>query len=197
MRLAAAIATLAVGIAALPALAQQPEQPEQQVPKLDVTPRETDPVEGVLDTMDTPVNPLEDTRIQPVINTTYVEECGGCHVPYQPALQTADAWKAILDALPDHFGASTVEVAPPGDLVEIAEYLRRYAGRPGYGVLVGVDADASPLRITELPYFAKAHATVPPQAFENAGGKWRCQACHEQAGRGFYRDALPEGLMPD
>lgn len=192
MRLATAAGLLAAGLLALPAAAQQAEP---QVPKVDVTPGETDPVTGPLDTMDTPVNPLEDSRIQPVINTTYLEYCSGCHVAYQPALQTADAWIEILERLPDHFGHE-VNRLPPADLAEITQYLRDFAGRPGYGMLAGVEPDAAPLRITDLPFFALAHESVPQGAFEKAGGAYRCAACHDQAGRGFYRDAMPEGLMP-
>lgn len=188
-----ALSGLAAALSVLPATARQAEP---QVPKEDTTPGATDLAQGPPDATGTPVDPLEGSRIQPVINTTYVKVCGGCHVPYQPTLQTADTWRVILERLPEHFGAR-VPIRQPGDLAEITEYLRRYAGRPGYGVLVGVDADASPLRITELPFFARAHQSVPDGSFDRAGGAYQCSGCHEQAGRGFYRDALPSGQEPE
>lgn len=154
--------------------------------KLDITPRETDPVTGVLDTMQTETNPYEDTRIQPVINTTWVEHCSGCHVAYQPALLTAVAWRSILKDLPDHFG-ERIPRPSLDDLTEMEEYARRYAGRPGYGMLVDVDdPDASPRRITDLPVFTQVHQDVTAEAMQRAGGAWRCEPCHAAAGRGFY-----------
>lgn len=174
----------AVVVAAAPLFAQQ-DEPGEATPDVDVTPQNGGDVTGVMDAIETETNPLEDKRIQPVINTTWVEECGSCHVPYQPTLLTAKAWKAILEDLPDHFGREVV-VGPPGDLTELVEYSRRYAGRPGYGVLVNVDPDAHPRRITELPYFKTAHDDVPAEAMQAAGGAYHCESCHAAAGRGFY-----------
>lgn len=137
-------------------------------------------------------DPLERDRTQPVTNDTYVRLCTGCHIAYPPNLQTADAWQAILARLPAHFGTE-VPVPAERDGQDLAQYLRNFAGRPGLGVLTGVEPDAVPLRITELPFFAKAHAKVPDRAVQRAGGAWRCEACHPRAQEGSFERARAGG----
>ena len=48
----------------------------------------------------------DDDNVAPVTNATYAEECGACHMAYQPGLLPAAAWQQIMrtDALADHYG---------------------------------------------------------------------------------------------
>ena len=43
------------------------------------------------------VEPGED--VKPVANATYAEECGACHMAYQPGLLPGDAWRRIQISL--------------------------------------------------------------------------------------------------
>ena len=101
------------------------------------------------------VAPGED--VQPVANATYAEECGACHMAYQPGLLPGDAWQQIMapDALTDHYG-DDASLSP--DLrQEIAGYLAANAAElsgksRSHAFSVG-DAGAGALpRITLPPY---------------------------------------------
>jgi len=37
-------------------------------------------------------------------NPQYQEECGSCHMAYQPGLLTASSWSRIIQGLDNHFG---------------------------------------------------------------------------------------------
>ena len=45
-----------------------------------------------------------DNYFKPVINQTYREACGECHLAYQPELMPSGSWQKILNQLDDHFG---------------------------------------------------------------------------------------------
>jgi hypothetical protein len=137
--------------------------------------------------------------IVPVANTAYGEECGSCHLAYQPGLLPAQAWAQVMDpaALGDHYGddASLAEARR----TEIARYLAansadQASGARSRAFAVGFDAHAGSglPRITETRYFKRKHDEVPASLVTGnpeVGSFSQCPACHRSAAKGIYHDS--------
>ena len=131
----------------------------------------------------------------PIVNATYTQECGSCHMAYQPGLLPPRAWAEIMapSALKDHYGddASLTE-----DLrAEISAFLGASTpdlGRQGYpqrdtGSLVG---NALP-RITESAGFRDEHDEIPARLVKDnpeVGSFSQCNTCHKGAAEGDYEE---------
>jgi hypothetical protein len=138
--------------------------------------------------------------VAPVANADYREECGACHMDYQPGLLPAQAWAQVMDpaALSDHYGdnASLDETLR----TEIASYLTAHsadqASAPrSRAFAVGFDAKTGPglPRITETRYFKRKHHGVPARLVAgnpDVGSFSRCPACHRGAAEGIYNNSL-------
>ncbi|MBK1730966.1 diheme cytochrome c [Thiococcus pfennigii] len=137
--------------------------------------------------------------VAPVTNATYGEECGSCHLAYQPGLLPAQAWTQVMDpaALADHYGddASLTETLR----AEIAGYLLAQAADQASAprsraFAVGFDAHAGTglPRITERRYFERKHDDVPASLVTSnpdVGSFSQCNACHRGAAKGVYNDS--------
>lgn len=120
--------------------------------------------------------------VPPVTHQATLEECGECHMAYQPALLPRESWAAIMDDLPNHFGEDAS--LPPGLTAEIRAYLvgasapaRRQAERPA-------------LKITEQRWWRHEHDDIRAPAWQDpkVGARGNCPACHRGAERGIYED---------
>lgn len=134
-----------------------------------------------------------DDRLAPAGDTTYVQECGGCHLAYPPGLLPARSWNRLLDGLDDHFGENAELAAPARD------HLRAYlahnaadnaANKRSRRIVDSLDG-AAPLRISETPYIQRKHRELPAGAID-ANAKVKalgdCAACHRQAQQGVFDD---------
>jgi len=127
-----------------------------------------------------------------VNNSTYTENCGACHFPYQPSLLPSGSWDKILKGLSDHFGED-VELDPES-MNAIDEYLKAHAADNSPAKLSGKIMKSigskTPLRITRVPYIQRKHHEIEPQVFEreSIGSFSNCAACHIAAGKGVYDD---------
>ena len=140
------------------------------------------------------IAPGEDVR--PVTNATYAEECGGCHMAYQPGLLPATAWQRIMSghALADHYGddASLADERR----ADIAAYLETNsadgASRSRSRAFAVGDSGAGPLpRITATRYFRNEHHEIPARMVTNnpaVGSFSNCNACHQGAAEGVYNE---------
>ena len=122
-----------------------------------------------------------------MMNTTYAEECGSCHMVYPAALLPQQSWRNIMAGLEDHFG----ENAELGDATrgEIEDYLLRESGRASYRKLFRNLGSATPRRITELPYFVHEHDEIPARFVagnDQVKSLSQCNACHQDAERGRF-----------
>ncbi|MEG7525319.1 MAG: diheme cytochrome c [Chromatiales bacterium] len=124
----------------------------------------------------------------------YVEECGGCHFPYQPGLLPAQSWEGIMSGLADHFGESAE--LPDEDAMFIRKYLldnaagRVHAGLPNRIMGSQGDRDFS-LRITETRFFRHEHNELPKklvQENQQVRSFSNCNACHTRAMQGSYNE---------
>jgi mono/diheme cytochrome c family protein len=134
--------------------------------------------------------------VQPVSNAVYAEECGACHMAYQPGLLPSAAWQQIMsiDALADHYG----DDASLSDSVrlELADYLNANsadkASRSRSRAFSVGDAGTGPLpRITATRYFRNEHDEIPARmVVDNAevGSFSNCNACHQGAAEGVYNE---------
>ena len=138
------------------------------------------------------IEPGED--VEPVSNATYREECGACHLAYQPGLLPGDAWQRIMEtsALLDHYGDDAS--LPQGLQDELLGYLTANAAdkavktRSRAFSLGTTTVDALP-RITKTRYFRNEHHEIPAhQVSANAqvGSFSQCNTCHTGADTGVY-----------
>ncbi|MDH5749957.1 MAG: diheme cytochrome c [Rhodospirillales bacterium] len=132
-------------------------------------------------------------RFPPVSNTVTKQECGSCHMAFQPQFLPARSWKAIMAGLDNHFGENAS--IDNDTALEIKTYLVNNAADSGWfrnsRILRGVKNEWTPLRITELPRWVHEHnEEVPAQVWnrKDIGSKANCKACHRDADRGNYDD---------
>jgi len=140
-----------------------------------------------------------DDGFGPADNVTYKEQCGACHLAYQPALLPSASWRRILSGLDDHNGAEVVITAE--DLAIIERYLQDNAAefssaKRAVKIMRSLNGQ-TPTRITEIPYIRRKHHEIPADVVkrESVGSFSNCNACHTTAERGLYKDdyvSIPE-----
>lgn len=122
----------------------------------------------------------------------YKEECASCHMAYPAELLPSRSWQNILDNLQDHFGDNAS--LDPATLKIIDQYLQsnsadKVASRWGRKLLRSVSPDATPVRITELPYFRHEHNEIPLRYIKDnpkVKSLSNCIACHQGAEQGQF-----------
>lgn len=134
----------------------------------------------------------EEDRVPPIAEPLVAQECGACHMAFPPQFLPQRSWQKIMDTLPDHFGEDA-GLAESERQAILGYLLANSADAPGAGrsrVLRGVPADATPLRITELPWWVREHDEVRASRWTSpdVGSKANCTACHSVAAQGVYED---------
>lgn len=134
-----------------------------------------------------------ESRQAPVVNATYSEECGACHMAYQPGLLPPQAWARIMtpDALANHYGDdASLSEAPRA---EISSFLGANTPDPSWQMapsLAGqVDVNSGLPRITASAYFKHEHDEIPARLVADnpeVGSLSQCNACHRKATEGNY-----------
>lgn len=135
-------------------------------------------------------------------NSTYISECGACHLAYPPQLLPVSSWQQIMVGLDDHFGDNAELDEETADSIMI--YLQSYAlgtGKPSRMSKMMRNLPAEPgLRITEIPAFKDAHAAVLEQLeLERfpTGYLSPCADCHRQAASALFdKELLHPGYGP-
>lgn len=135
--------------------------------------------------------------VAPVSNPTYAEECGACHMAYQPGLLPADAWAQIMEpsALTEHYGddASLSEELRQ----ELAGYLTGNAAngdsrtRSRAFAVSGGDTGGTLPRISATGYFLRKHDEIPQRMVKDnpeVGSFSQCNNCHQGAAEGVYNE---------
>jgi len=139
--------------------------------------------------------------VAPVENPQYLEECGGCHFPYQPGLLPARSWSRIMSSLDNHFGENAE--LPAEDANRIKDYLlKNSADKSNYKrsvkIMKSLRSDDIPLRISDTPYFIKKHDELTANMVvtnPKVGSFSNCSACHTQAAKGSFSER--EILIPN
>lgn len=139
------------------------------------------------------IEPGED--VKPVTNSAYADECGACHMAYQPGLLPSTAWTRIMapSALSDHYGDDAS--LAPAQREALLAYLRansaeQAASSRSKAFAVG-EAQAALPRITETRYFRNEHHELPARLVSGSaevGSFSNCNACHTTASQGVYNE---------
>lgn len=113
----------------------------------------------------------------------YKNECGACHMAYQPQFLPKQSWKKIMQTLDDHFGVdATLDLE---ESKQIAEYLFTNASYKN------IDENRKVLlRITEKRDFKREHREIPKRFIKQKSVKSlaNCNACHTNAQSGSYSE---------
>lgn len=129
-----------------------------------------------------------------VLPAGYIAECGTCHLAYPAGFLPARSWQKLMGNLADHFG-DNAELSE-ADRLQITHYLLAGAGdksqekRPAK-FAASIPADATPLRITDVPYFKREHREIPQRYIQGntqVGSLSNCAACHTKADQGSFRE---------
>lgn len=127
-------------------------------------------------------------RLPTATDKTVVDQCGACHMPYAAEMLPTRSWRRLLADLSNHFGEDAS--MPEEDQAAIANYLVAHAADgPAAGsrrFLRGLSPQATPLRITDTPYWRRRHHEISSRRFQDPKVKTaaNCAACHN-GGRGF------------
>ncbi|MFC1749761.1 diheme cytochrome c [Pseudomonadota bacterium] len=132
--------------------------------------------------------------VAPVTNQLYNEECGDCHMAYQPGLLPARSWKKLMHNLENHFDENAELDAETQ--AELALYLMENAAdkanyKRSRSITRSLDQDETPLRISTTRYFIRKHDELPKRLVEgNPEVKTfsRCEVCHTDADKGSYNE---------
>lgn len=134
-------------------------------------------------------------------SSVYQAECGSCHFAYQPGLLPARSWQKIMDGLDHHFGDNAELNMKPKHEIEV--YLQQHAvdvqkHRKSDKLMRGIASDATPLRISALPYMQSKHDEIPSRLVAGnakVGSLANCAACHTTAANGNFDD--DDVIIPD
>jgi cytochrome c551/c552 len=131
--------------------------------------------------------------LPPIDHAATLKECAACHMAYPPQMLPARSWQKIMGNLADHFGEDATLAEPVR--ADILAYLTAHAAdAPGTAqgprFLRGLGVDAAPLRITETPFWKRAHDEVAAGDFAAPGVKSpaNCVACHHTATKGEFAE---------
>lgn len=122
----------------------------------------------------------------------YVTECGSCHTAYAPTYLPARSWRKLMLELDRHFGEDAS--LPPADRDLLLSQLEALAGDTPRAVAAiaarnaRIPANQTPIRVTDMPFFAFMHDEVPTTIWQRkkVGSKSNCIACHPRADEGRY-----------
>ncbi|WP_197916359.1 diheme cytochrome c [Thiosulfatihalobacter marinus] len=132
----------------------------------------------------------ESEYMPPVSDPVALAECSECHMAYPAGFLPQRSWSRIMATLEDHFGEDASLDADTSARIET--YLTGNAADAGgrsSGLLYGVAATDTPLRISDMPWFRAEHdGEVSAHRLRKAGSISNCAACHRGAERGSFED---------
>lgn len=133
----------------------------------------------------------EGLSLPPIEHAATLRECSACHLTFPPQMLPARSWTKLMGDLANHFGENAG--LPEATRTEIEAYLAANAAdsansKYGRHFMRGIDAAATPLRITETPFWQRAHDELSAARFTSASVKTpaNCVACHKTAAKGFF-----------
>ena len=122
------------------------------------------------------------------------EECGSCHLAFHPNLLPARSWQQIMAGQGRHFGTDLALDAPTA--TAILAFLVRNAAEnspteAAFKINRSIPPNATPLRITETPYWVEKHRSIRGSDWQLplVKRKSHCAACHLDAVAGTFEDA--------
>lgn len=120
-------------------------------------------------------------------------ECSSCHIAYPPGYLPERSWRKLMTGLDKHFGENAGLDAVTAR--EITDYLvsnsaEKSGDRRSSRFLGSLPVGATPLRITETPYFQRKHDEVRPEVWKRpkVGSPANCTACHVGAEKSDFSE---------
>jgi cytochrome b len=137
-------------------------------------------------------------------NAQWRDECGSCHGVFYPALLPARSWQKMMAEQAQHFGSdlglddATVKSVLAFMVDNAAD---KHSTEAAFKIDRSLAKTATPLRITETPYWVKKHREIAASDWANplVKSKSNCAACHVDADAGTYEDAamqIPKAPKP-
>jgi len=127
-------------------------------------------------------------------NAAWREECGSCHLDFHPGLLPARSWQKLFAEQNRHFDDDLgLDAATTRTLLAFA--LENEAGRQrseaAWKIDRSIKAGATPLRITQTPYWVKKHRDIEDAVWRSpkVRSQANCAACHLDAEAGAFEDA--------
>jgi cytochrome b len=122
------------------------------------------------------------------------EECGSCHLAFHPNLLPARSWKKLMADQATHFGTDLALDAPTTTAVLsflVDNAAENSPTEAAFKINRSIQADATPLRVTETPYWLDKHSEIAAADWKLplVKGKVNCAACHLDADAGTFEDA--------
>ncbi len=122
-------------------------------------------------------------------------ECGSCHMAYQPEFLPKRSWKKMMATLEDHF--KTDATMDPEDHKKIEAFLIANASDSGTPnsrreayreISRSIPPGSTPLSISKTYKFKKEHREIPIRLIRQKEVKSiaNCAACHRKAEQGYY-----------
>jgi hypothetical protein len=137
-------------------------------------------------------NAEDEETFAAVRDAVVMKECSACHMAYPAAMLPARSWRRLTAGLDDHFGENaSLDAATTKRITDYLVANAAGAGGRHARMLRGLDRADTPLRISDMPWWIRAHrGEVRPGAFRDprVGSKANCVACHRRAARGDFDD---------
>ncbi len=121
------------------------------------------------------------------------DECGSCHAVFYPALLPTRSWKKMMAEQDTHFGSDLgLDVQTTAAVLKfmVDNSADQHLTEAAFKIEQSLAKDATPLRITETPYWVKKHREVTASEWANplVLSKSNCAACHTDADYGTFED---------
>lgn len=126
-------------------------------------------------------------------NALWREECGNCHLAFHPSLLPARAWTQLLAGQAQHFGTDLALDEPTRQALQdflTANAAERQQTEAAVKIMQSLAPGATPLRITDTPYWINKHRAITPAQWvkPSVKSKANCAACHQDAEAGTFED---------
>jgi Dihaem cytochrome c len=137
-------------------------------------------IAGALIASASAANALQFPKVE---HAAMLKECGACHMVYAPQMLPQRSWDAMMAGLDKHFGENA-QLEEPLRADILAFLLANASDSPDStfrnNLNKGVKPDVVPARITEMPWWQRAHgevnvARIATTKIKTAGN---CIGCH-------------------
>lgn len=127
-------------------------------------------------------------------NKQWRDECGACHAVFYPALLPARSWQKMMAEQGQHFGTDLgFDAATTAAILKfmVDNAAEKHAVEAAFKIEQSIPKDATPLRVTETPYWINKHREIAAADWANplVKSKSNCAACHSDADDGWFEDA--------